>query len=215
MQHARPGEDPREGLLHEVLGVLARTAQRPRGAIEAVDVLASDCGSRVCMARQAGLRGPRGDERTLSPRTTTRSGGSGARTAALCAAARERRLAREPPAEPLGRQDARGNVAGDRREPARQLLGGTAVEQRAHVGDREQQADRAADLQVGRVRLARRRSRPRRSRRRSARAVAGSAARSARAASSRGAVPDRHQPGGQRQRRPQQRRGSGSFASPA
>ena len=39
-QEARLDEDLGEGLLHEVLGVLARAAQRPRGAVEPVDVIA-------------------------------------------------------------------------------------------------------------------------------------------------------------------------------
>ncbi len=36
----RPAQDLRVGLLHEILGVLARTAQRPRRAEEPVDVVA-------------------------------------------------------------------------------------------------------------------------------------------------------------------------------
>ena len=40
VQHPLAGEHSREGLLHEVLGILARAAQSPGGAIEAVDVLA-------------------------------------------------------------------------------------------------------------------------------------------------------------------------------
>src|SRR5207245_4833489 len=39
VQHARPGEHSRKRLLDEVLGVLARAAQPPGGAIETVDVL--------------------------------------------------------------------------------------------------------------------------------------------------------------------------------
>ena len=58
---ARPGEHARVGLLHEVLGVLARAAEGPGGPEEPVDVISEPCGveralHRVVMCGGDGVR---------------------------------------------------------------------------------------------------------------------------------------------------------------
>ncbi len=43
-QEARPGEHPHVGFLHEILGVLRGTAQRPGGPVETIEVLGQRLG---------------------------------------------------------------------------------------------------------------------------------------------------------------------------